>query len=378
MRLGRVLGIPVYLSASWLILAVLIVIVYSDTVRASLPALPEGLVYVVAFSFVVTLCLSVFLHELGHALTSRHYGIGVRGITLEMLGGYTEMEEEAPRPGVEAKVALAGPAVSLVLGGIGVALVIMLPGGNLGHELAFQFAVSNIIVAVFNALPGLPLDGGRALRALVWSVRGDKHVATRVAGYTGRIVAALTLLAGVWLFYASGASSIVSLLFTGMVAMVLWAGAGQAIRVGEVGGRIHLLTVADLIRPVTSVPTGTPLSEALRRAEETAAMGVLVVDSSDRPVALMHGHAARQVPLDRRPWVTVDAVSRDLEPGAALGPEMRGEQIINAIRARPSTEYVVMSEGEVRGVVVAADIARVLDPRTIRRPYPTSDNGAPS
>lgn len=377
LRLGRVFGIPVHLSPSWLILAVLVTVIYADIVRNELPGLSGPLVYAVSFTFVISLCLSVFLHELGHALTSLKYGIKVKGITLEMLGGYTEMEEEAPRPGVEAVVALAGPAVSAVLGAIGVVLLAVLDGPSIGYELAFQFAVSNIIVAIFNTLPGLPLDGGRALRAVVWAIAGDRHVATRVSGWTGRVVAALTIAGGIALFLLSGGENIVSLLFTGMVGMVLWAGATQAIRIGRLGGRIPLLAVRKLIRPLTSVPTGTPLSEALRRAEENAALGVLVVDTADRPLALLHAHAAMSVPAQRRPWITVDSVSRDVDPRAALSPEMHGQEVIDAVRAHPSTEYLVMADGVVYGVVVAADIAEVLEPRTIRsRPTrPHTRNG---
>ena len=134
----------------------------------------------------VCLLGSVLLHELGHALTARRYGIGVRGITLELLGGYTEMDRDAPSPRVDLLVSLAGPAVSArARRWPRSPPPLALPDGTLADQLAFQLAVSNVIVAVFNSLPGLPLDGGRALRAAVWALTRDRHLGTEVAGWVG-------------------------------------------------------------------------------------------------------------------------------------------------------------------------------------------------
>ncbi|HZE38289.1 MAG TPA: site-2 protease family protein [Stackebrandtia sp.] len=362
LRIGRVMGVPVIISPSWLVLAVLVTVIYSDVVRNALPDLPVSLIYLVSFGFVVTLCGSVFLHELGHALVSRHYKIPVRSITLEMLGGHTEMGAEAERPGIEAGIALAGPAVSLVLGGIGVAVLVLVQPYTLGWQFAFQVAACNIIVAAYNVLPGLPLDGGRALRALVWAVKGDKHLASKVAGWAGRVVAVVTAAAGAVLFAASIVTPI-GVIFALLIAGVLWLGASRAIQIGTLGARFHLLDVDRLTRPAATVPTGTPLAEALRRMKDEQAWGVIVVDSADRPVALMHSAAVQAVPEDRRPWVAVDDVSRGLDDGNTWQRSWHGEMVVAAMRRHPSNEYAVVSAGDAPGVVRAADIADVLDPR---------------
>ncbi len=184
LAVGRVFGVPVYLNASMVLLAVLVTVLYGEFVRRQL-GLSQLVGYAVGFGFVVCLLGSVLLHELGHALTARHYRIGVRGITLELLGGYTEMDREAPSPRIDLLISLAGPAVSFVLGLAAVAATLALPDHTLPNQLAFQLAVSNVIVAVFNSLPGLPLDGGRALRAAVWAISRDRHLGTEVAGWVG-------------------------------------------------------------------------------------------------------------------------------------------------------------------------------------------------
>ncbi len=163
-RVGRILGVPLYLNASILLLALLITVLYGELAGQRLQLSPLG-GYLVGAGFVLALLGSVLAHELGHALTARRFGIGVRGITLELLGGYTEMDRDAPSPRVDLLVSLAGPAVSAVLGAAAVAATLALPDRTVADQLAFQLAASNVIVALFNILPGLPLDGGRALRA---------------------------------------------------------------------------------------------------------------------------------------------------------------------------------------------------------------------
>ena len=343
-------------------MAVLVTLIYADVVRAVLPQLPDTLVYLVSFGFVVTLFGSVFLHELGHALVSRYYRIPVRSITLEMLGGRTEMAAEAERPKAEALIALAGPAVSAVLGLIGVAAVVMIPPHTISAQFAFQVAACNILVAVYNALPGLPLDGGQALRALVWAVKGDKHLASRVAGRVGRGVAVATGAAGAVLYYTD-LVGLLAILFGFMVAAMLWVGATRAIQLGTIGARFHLLEVTRLLRRAVEVVPGTPLAEVLRRVADQDAAGALVVDSGGHAQALMTSASVEAVPRERRPWVRVDDVSRSLDPDTVWNPRWRGEEVIRAMRRHPANEYAVVEDGLPLGIVRSADIVAMLDPR---------------
>jgi len=362
--LGRVLGVPVFLHASWLLLAILVTVTYGQLVQRTQDLQPSA-AYAFGFLFVVCLVVSVLLHELGHALTARRYGVGVKGITLELLGGYTEMDGDAPRPGVELTVSLAGPVVSLVLGFVALGGAVLLPDGTLVHQLAVQLAVSNILVAVFNALPGLPLDGGRALRAAVWAISKNKHLGTMVAGWTGRVVAAAFLLVAALLYTAGGVAPF-GFLFMLLVAFTLWRGASSAVRLARISARFPLIDPGRLARAVYAVPTGTPLAEAERRAAEAGrsdeALGV--ADSTGRLVALVRPEAAGAVPADRRPWIAVDSVAQTTAGMGAIPVELRGEAVINVVRANPGNEYLVMSGDDVIGVLRLSDLAQLLEPRT--------------
>ena len=365
---GRVLGIPIYLNASMFLLAALVTFVYGDYVRTQL-GLPAPAGYAVGFGFVVCLLGSVLLHELGHALTARRYGIGVRGITLELLGGWTEMDRDAPSPRVDALVSLAGPAVSLVLGGVATALSFALPDRTVAGQIFFQLAASNLIVAVFNVLPGLPLDGGRALRAAVWALIGNRNRATEVAGWAGRAIAFGTAVVTVVL-YRWGVITLFGLLFILLVASTLWQGAGQSIRLARMTHRYPLVDLRALARPVLSVPSGTPLAEAQRRAADQDRPGVAlaVADASGRILALVDPADAARVPVERRAWVAVDSVARRVDALPTLSAGLSGEQVVRAVQAHPGAQYLVTAGEDVLGVLHVADLAGVLEPRRAGRP----------
>ncbi|HEU4347280.1 MAG TPA: site-2 protease family protein [Actinoplanes sp.] len=371
---GRVLGIPLYLNASMVLLAVLVTVVYGGFVQRELD-LPAPVSYVIGFGFVLCLLGSVLLHELGHALTARRYRIGVRGITLELLGGYTEMDRDAPNPRVDVLVSLAGPAVSLVLGGLASAAAYALPDRTVLGEIAFQLAASNILVALFNLLPGLPLDGGRALRAGVWALVKDRNKATVVAGWAGRLIAVVTGVLVVVL-YRLNVITPFGLIFILLVVFTLWQGAGQSIRLARMTRRFPLIDLAALAKPVLAVPSGTPLAEAQRRSAEDPRTGaaLAVADSSGKLVALVDDHAAGKVPAERRPWVAVDSVARNLGSLPTLRADLTGEQVVRTVQAYPGARYLVVSGEDVVGVLDVADLAAVLEPgRSTRRPAPAKE-----
>ena len=318
--LGRIAGFRLSLTVSWVILAGIVTVLWGAMIGVGHPELSPPVAYLVGLGMVAGLLVSVLLHELGHAFTARRFGIGVRGITLQMLGGYTELDGEAPSPGVEAVVALVGPAVSLGLGLLAGLVSLSLPSGGLAVQVTGWLAVGNLVVAAYNVLPGLPLDGGRALRAAVWGVTRNPNLADRVAGWGGRVVAVGTVLVGVAL-YLGPTHSWISLVVAFVVAYTLWTGASQAIQFGQLGVRLPMVNAGRLAHPLFPVPTGTPLGEAQRRYREArhapgAPAAVLaVVNSAGHLLGIVNDAALAAVPADRRPWVSVDTVAAGLNRG---------------------------------------------------------------
>lgn len=366
--MGRVLGFPVRLSPSWFIMALLIVVSWGPIRAQQFGAVG----YALAAGLALSLLLSVLLHELGHALVARRLGVGVRGITLDLLGGYTEMETEARKPSTELAFSLAGPAVSFGLGVIFSGLTWAMwdqRGDSPLFYLVAQTAFSNLVVAVYNALPGLPLDGGRALRAAVWAIGGDKTTGTIVAGWSGRVVAGLTV-AVAFTLYAMGWYSAFGLIIAALIAFTLWQGASASINQAKVMSRFPLIDPVRLARPLFIVPSGTSLAEALRRAQEQGrpAASLGVADSSGRLVALVKREAAAAVPEQRRPWVAVETLARDIDSVGVISAGLRGEDVIRAVQQHPADEFLVTTGEDVVGVLHVADLVQVLDPRARRSP----------
>ena len=361
--LGRVRGVPVLVSPSWLLFAAFVVFAFGPQL-----AQQHGPVagYGGAAAFAVLLLASVLLHEIGHCAVALAFGLPVRSITVTFLAGLTEITKPPQTPAREYAVAVVGPTVSLLLAGLGWAGRDLFAAGSLPFELLTVVAGANALVALFNLLPGLPLDGGRVVRAAVWRATGDPDRATRSAAWAGRIVALVVVpvvLLGVLPAVGLGRVSIPTVLFTGLVAAFIYAGASATLQHARLTARLPAATVAALARPALPVAADVPLAEAVRRAQEARVHAVVVVDGEGRPRAVVSETAVLAVPEDRRPWVPVSSVARTLQEGLVLDPSLAGERLLEAMRRTPASEYVVDGPpgGGVR-VLVAADVAAAVAP----------------
>ena len=361
-RLGRVLGVPVHVAPTWFLFAGLVVITYGPALT---PDVGAARAYTAAAAFAVLLLLSVLLHELGHCAVARAFGLPVRSITVTFLAGLTEVTEPPQTPGREYAVAVVGPMVSLLLAGLGAGAAAVLEPGSLPHLLALGTAAVNGVVAGFNLLPGLPLDGGRVLRAAVWRLTGDGDRATVVAAHAGRVVAVvvvpLVVLVGLPLLGLGGPTATTAV-FAALVAVFVFAGANGTLQRARVVARLGPGTVDRLARPALVVPPDLPVAEAVRRAQEAGRHAVVVADPAGRPLAVVDEQAVKALPEDRRPWVDVRAVARSVEPRTVLDPRLGGEDLLTALRTRPSPAYLVDGSaggpGEPR-VLVTEDVVRL-------------------
>ena len=352
---ARPFGIPVYISPYWFIIAGVFIVIYANDLSASLSG---NMRYVVAAAFVILLYVSVLVHELAHSVVARGYGLPVRRILLYPLGGVSEIEREAPTPGREFIVAGAGPALSLVLGAVGWGLAQLVPYGVAG-ALIRQLMVANIIVGVFNLLPGLPLDGGRMLRAVIWKVTGKPTTATIAAAWVGRALA-LALLAIPFFSGRLVGGDIVSTLWVVVIAGFMWTGASQSIKATRFRERLPALQARRLARKAISVSASTPLAEAIRQADEAGARAIVVVDHESKPIAIVNEAAVTATPPQRRPWVDTGSMARTIDPSLVLNADLQGMALLDALRRAPATEYLLVdSAGQVVGVLAARDLDQV-------------------
>ncbi|MDR6978855.1 Zn-dependent protease [Streptomyces sp. 3330] len=366
--MGRPFGVPVYVAPSWFLVAALITWVFGNQLDRVLPEL-GALRYLVSLFFAVAFYASVLIHELAHTIAALRFKLPVRRIQLQFFGGVSEIEKEAETPGREFWLAFVGPLLSLVLAGVFYLALQPVEPGTVPGVLLAGLMISNLIVAIFNLLPGLPLDGGRMLRAVVWKLTGKPMNGTIAAAWVGRALA-VSVLIGLPLLTQSGAlgssaedsvgmDTVTDALLAAILAAIIWTGAGNSLRMARLREHLPELRARTLTRRAVPVETHTPLSEALRRANDAGARALVVVDAHGEPLSLVREAAIVGVPEHRRPWVAVSGLAQDLTEGMRVSAELAGEDLLDVLRATPATEYLVVEEtGEIFGVLSAADVER--------------------
>lgn len=365
---GRVFGIPVFISPWWFVIAAWITVAFAPFVRDNVDGISKTASLFVAAAFALLLYGSVFVHELSHSLVARALGLPVRRIVLMLLGGVSEITKQPETAGREYLVSVVGPMTSILLSGLGAALGAELPGRTVGHLLARQFAFANFLVGVFNLLPGMPLDGGRVLRSIVWGVSGNPTKATRVAGYIGRIVAGLILFTPVGLSAITGKpADLFFLIYFSFLALFIWYGASQALVSAKVEEVLPGLDARTLTRRALPVVGDLPLAEAVRRAHAAGARALVVVDRDGKPDALVSEAAVAEVPEVRRPWLQVGEMARRIEEGLVISADATGPQLMEALQRMPATEYLVVERsGAVYGVLSRADLVAAMAAKGLR------------
>jgi len=357
-RIGTIGGSDVLVTTSWFLVAGLIAFVMAPVVDEFQPGL-GGLKYVAGAAFAVILYASVLLHEISHALMARRFGFVVSSITLHFLGGMTAIEGEARRPKEEFLIAVVGPITSLAVGVVGLGLFAVSPGGLISLATG-GLAFANLLVGGLNLVPGLPLDGGRVLRAGVWRLTGSMHTGTIVAGWGGRLTAVAALFYPLLIEEITGEpADLLDFALAFVIALFLWTGATSAMTSAKLRRRLPSLVARNLARRTITVPDDLPLAEAVRRANEAHAGSIVTVTTNGHPVGVVSEAAVLATPEDRRPWVAVSTVSRTLDEGLQLPATITGEDLVLAISRTPAEEYLLVeSDGAIYGVLATADVDR--------------------
>jgi len=365
--LGRLAGIP--LGAHWSVLAMVGLIAQIMALAVlpqTAPHYATAAYWAVGVGTALLFVASLLVHELAHALVARHYKVGVERITLWLLGGVSQLATEAPSPRAELLIAGSGPMASLAVGGLfaGVAA----GGGALGlPKLALAgmvwLAVANAALAVFNLLPGAPLDGGRVLRAALWKRSGDKDRASARAAQFGRALGAVLIGAG---FLQTLFGNLLGGLWLALVGWFL-LGAATAERSGFM---VHRQLAGVLVRDVmTFEPTVAPswwtvdaFLDRIGRHEHHRVFPV--VDFDGRPFGVVSLADLATLARDSRAVTRIADVCRPLADVPVVAPGDRLTGLIEGIRLRlrQGHDLVVVTEnGRLVGVISPADIARTIE-----------------
>jgi Zn-dependent protease len=304
LQVFRLAGIPVRVDVSWLLVFALIGWSLADgSFPRVLPDLTPAAAWLHAVAAAVLLFVSVMLHELAHAVMARRHGVRVSGIRLHVFGGVSELESEPPTPRAELLVAVVGPATSFAIAALCYGLGHAVGGRPWALALTGYLAVVNLVLALFNLVPGFPLDGGRLLRAMLWWWGGQQGWATRWAGRTGSLFAVALVALGI--VRALAGETIGGAWFI-LIGLLLYQAASSTLELARVREHLGPLPVTHAMTPlVTGVDALTGVGrddavspeasawEAYVTLGRTGAARLAVVDKG-RPVGVVSGRDLRQ------------------------------------------------------------------------------------
>ncbi len=355
---ARIAGIPVEFPASGILGVALLAYLWIPAFTIDSSWSP----WVLALAFAVLLSLATLVHEFAHALVARAFGFPVHRVVLQLLGGVTHYERSRQAPMAEAAVAAAGPMATFALAGVTYAATQVLDPASAAGVLARALTWANVIIGIYNSLPGIPLDGGNVLRCLIWAASGSERRGTVVAAWVGRGVAVLTLLSPVALSLMTGVRpDLLVYVVAGLVAAMLYTGASAQLRAVELRTRAGSLTAGGLARRAIPVDRDLPLAEAIRRATAAGAGALVVVDPRGVPTGIGQHDAIAAVPEQRRPWVSVASVARPIDADATIGRDLAGTDLLTEVARSGREELLVVDpQGLVYGVLLMADIEAAL------------------
>ncbi|HEY8556084.1 MAG TPA: site-2 protease family protein [Actinomycetes bacterium] len=360
-RFGRIAGIPV--GASWSALLIALLFAWSlggELLPAQVPGLAPAAYWLAGAAGAGLFLASLLAHEIGHALVARRAGLRVRGITLWLLGGVAQLEDEPASPRDELRVAIVGPAISLALAGafgVAAAALSVVGAPALLVVVAAWLALGNVALGVFNLLPAAPLDGGRVLRGLLWRRHGNRVraavTATRAGVWVGTGLVAYGLL-GAFTGWGIGT------LWTALVGWFLVIAARQERELALLGGGLDRgLRAAQVMTPAPAVaPAWFTVDAFLRNYLEPWQAATLPLRGFDgHPAGVVTAAALYAVPADRRHIVRAGDVAIPMSALVLVGPDEPVADLAARL-AGGRTVAVVVAGGQLLGLITAADLAR--------------------
>ncbi len=363
-ELGRIFGIQIGIHFSWLMIAMLITVSLSAHFQVSHPEWSAGLAWLCAAITGLLFFATIIAHELAHALVAKSRDLPVRSITLFALGGVAEIEKEAEDAKTEFWIGIAGPIMSVLIGVVSL-LISALAGWQWTATPATPplailvwLGFINLSLAVFNMIPGFPLDGGRVLRAIIWWITGDADRSTRIAANVGQLVALGFIAMGVMRFFGGAGFGSLWIAFIGWF---LLQAARTSLLQTEVLAGLKGVTVGDVMAKDCAMIDGNLNLQTL--ADEyvlaTGRRCFLVVENGE-VAGLFTVNDLKEVPRQRWPFTTVDMVCRPIDQFKTIEPDVPVTEAIEAMEKEHLNQLPVVSGGRIQGIITRNNITRFL------------------
>jgi len=367
LRIGRILGIPIYVHPSWMIIFVLITMSLAMQFTQEHPQWTSVQHWSVGVATSLLFFASVLFHELSHSVVARFYKIRVISITLFVFGGVARLGREPSKPIQEFNIAIAGPIASLVLALGFYSLTLFFPYAQMVGALAVWLGQTNAALALFNLLPGFPLDGGRVFRAIVWGVTKDFARATKIAGTSGKVVAYGMIVFGAWLGMTKGQWT--SGLWLAFIGWFLLNAAQESVAQVAIRETLSGLHAADVMsHEIPTVPRNMSLEEYGHEVTRTGRRCHLVT-TDDRLMGMMNVNALNSVA--RNDWgnMSVQAVMipRDKILWARPEEPLLGllERLVSAdVNQMPVVTDTENDGAHIIGMITRDSILRVMQARS--------------
>jgi Zn-dependent protease/CBS domain-containing protein len=359
LRIGSFLGIPIGVNYTWFFAIALIAWSLAGAYyprRA--PGFDENTYWIMGVTSALLLFAAVLVHEFGHALTARRFGVETKQIVLFLFGGVAQIADEPPTPRAEFLVAAAGPATSLVLA-VACRLIEPLLGTRPLGVIMHYLATVNLLLAGFNLVPGFPLDGGRILRALLWARTGSLQRATRTAARTGQLVAMLFIGAGmVYVFRGI----IVTGIWLVLIGWFLDTGAQASYQQVVVRHGLAEVTVGDIMsRDLHTIEPGTTVERAITEYFLPYKHGGFPVVFGDHLLGIVTMQDVTTVPIDRRGTVTVREIMTPRERLKTVSLRDTAYDAFAKMSHDNIGRLLVLNEhGDLAGIVTRSDVLHVL------------------
>jgi Zn-dependent protease len=363
-RLGKILGIPIGVNYSWIFVFVLFIYLLGGQFDSLYPSWSSPHKWAIAVVTTILFFLSVLVHELSHSVLAVNKGIPVRGITLFIFGGVSQLAHEARRPFTEFLIAVVGPVTSLLLGLVLVLLWYLTRGvsSSLSAVLFTLFAI-NLSLGIFNMLPGFPLDGGRVLRAALWGLTGSYWRATQIAARAGQVIGGLMVVAGVMLAYREEFQGI----WLALIGGFLFIAATNTYRQERVRESLRSFSVADVMTTDWfNLPGDTPLGSPMVTRWLQGGPGILgVLEDGQIKGIVTRRHLAR-TPGGSSPFTTLAQIMLPLSVLKSVLPEDGIFDVVEQMQAERLDRLAVVRGGRLLGFVSRSEVLRFLGTKHLK------------